>query len=387
MNTISFHQMAAITVILATHAVAAAATSRYQVVDLGKVNTFDIRSIASGINAQGQITGTGVGQAFFADGNTLAPITPGLGLSINDSGQIAGFNWDLPQNGVLRAQAFRWAGGSVQRIGVADSFGLGINNRGLVSGALKSVADDGFRAFIWDGGTPQLLGTLGGANSYGTGINDNGWVTGAADDDNGNMRAFVWNGSEMQDLGTLGGENFPSSYGVAINRQGWVTGSSFHYDEDFNPVYRAFLWDGATLSDLGGLTGSTKSYGYAINDLGQVVGSSIDFQSAIGFGFGTASAYQNEFAFLYDSGNLWKLNELLDPVSADWNILLATGINDNGQIAASGCHPQLGCRALRLEPISAVPLPPGAVMLLSGLVMMGWRWRPGGFGQVINARR
>ncbi|MDD2760771.1 MAG: hypothetical protein PHH11_10820, partial [Methylomonas sp.] len=112
-------------------------------------------------------------------------------------------------------------------------------------------------------------------------------------------------------------------------------------------------------------------YGYGINSLGQVVGSSIDYGGMMGFGYGKPNP--KDFAFLYANGELWKLNELIDPTSTGWNILLATGINDNGQIAASGCHPQLGCRALRLDPLSAVPLPPSALMMLGGLGFIGLR--------------
>lgn len=358
--------MIAVSVALSANAVDLSAAPGYRVVDLGLINPFTTPSLATSINDHGQVGGTAVSQAFIADGMSIASVATGLGVAINNSGQMAGFAYDYPQNNSMRAQAFRRAGNTVQKIGIPNSFGLGINNLGQVSGALESPGDGGYRAFIWDGGTPQLLGTLGGSSSYGSGINDSGWLTGASNTGvNGAIHAFVWNGNTLQDIGTLGGDHFPDSYGTAINEQGWVTGWSFHYDADWNVVNRAFLWDGSMLHDLGSLTGSSESYGYGINNYGQVVGSSIDYGGMFGFGYGTPNP--QDFAFLYDNGTVWKLNDLIEPASADWNVLLATGINDNGQIAASGCHPQLGCRALRLDPLSAVPLPPSALMMLSGL--------------------
>ncbi|MDD2760832.1 MAG: DUF3466 family protein, partial [Methylomonas sp.] len=345
----TFNHISAVAAFLLANAADLAAAPSYRVVDLGLINPFATPSASAGINASGQVAGIGGGQAFIGDGHSIAAITIGLGLTINDSNQVAGFAYDFPRNDSMQAQAFRWNGSAIQKLGIPNSFGLGINNLGQVSGALDSTGNTDYRAFIWDGTTPpQVLGTLGGSSSYGSGINDSGWSTGASDTgDNGAIHAFVWNGNTMRDIGTLGGEHLPSSYGVAINEQGWVTGWSFHYDADWNIVNRAFLWDG-TMHDLGSLSGASETYGYGINSLGQVVGSSIDYGGMMGFGYGKPNP--KDFAFLYANGELWKLNELIDPTSTGWSILLATGINDNGQIAASGCHPQLGCRALRLDP-------------------------------------
>lgn len=368
MKHLNYRQITLVTIILAVNAADIAAAPSFKVVDLGLINRFTIPSLSTGINVSGQVAGTAVGQAFIADGQNISSVTSGLGLAINDSGQLAGFSYDFPQNNAMKPQAFRWNGSATQKIGIPNSFGISINNSGQVSGTLDSTGTKDYRAFVWDGSTPpQLLGTLGGSSSYGTGINDSGWITGASNTgNNGAIHAFVWNGSTMQDIGTLGGEHFPDSYGTAINGQGWVTGWSFHYDADWNVVNRAFLWDGYVMHDLGSLTGYSESYGYGINNLGQVVGSSIDYGGMFGFGYGNPNP--QDFAFLYSAGNLWKLNNVLDTASQDWNILLATGINDNGQIAASGCHPQLGCRAVRLDPLSSVPLPAASWLMLTGII-------------------
>ena len=56
----------------------------------------------------------------------------------------------------------------------------------------------------------------------------------------------------MQDLGTLGGTD---SDGTAINDAGQVTGTSTLTGDFTTQTQHAFLWDGATMRDLGTLGG------------------------------------------------------------------------------------------------------------------------------------
>jgi probable HAF family extracellular repeat protein len=72
----------------------------------------------------------------------------------------------------------------------------------------------------------------------------------------------------MQDIGTLGGTN---SYGYGINNSGQVTG----YSLTPSGAFHAFVYSAATgMQDIGTL-GGTNSYGYGINDSGQVTGYSL----------------------------------------------------------------------------------------------------------------
>src|SRR5689334_3997041 len=98
----------------------------------------------------------------------------------------------------------------------------------LISGIALSLAPlvgaQTYHAFIWDGVNGMRdLGTLGGTNSYAIGINAGGTVTGYSDiRGNRGTHAFVWTAtSGMVDIGaTLPGRG--PSEGLAINTAGNV---------------------------------------------------------------------------------------------------------------------------------------------------------------------
>lgn len=74
------------------------------------------------------------------------------------------------------------------------------------------------------------------------------------------------------DLGTLGGA---SSFALDVNNLGWVTGNAQLAASQPAPRLNGFLYTGGGLTNLGVLPGSNNfSRGYAINDLGVVVGES-----------------------------------------------------------------------------------------------------------------
>jgi probable HAF family extracellular repeat protein len=105
----------------------------------------------------------------------------------------------------------------------------------------------------------------------------------------------------------------------AINTAGVVVGYS--RSGNYDDVYHALEWSGTTPIDIGSLGGS-RNIPDDINDAGEVVGSS------------ELSGTTTEHGFLYASGTMYDLNNLLVPGSGV-TIAGATAINDEGQIVAS----------------------------------------------------
>ena len=298
------------------------------------------------INASGQVTGWirlggGVQHPFFYDGATVAD----LGFT----GKGFGIN---AAGHVVGNPAFLWNGTTKTDL-VGGDGGYGINASGQVAG------ESGGRPVMWTGTTQISLGTLPGAVSFpdGTaqGINDLGQVTGIARNINTNFRAFLYTaGTGMTDLGTLGGTD---SFGFAINNSGQVTGWSNPFGS--GTVAHAFLYTAGTgMIDLGTLGGSS-SKGFGINAAGDVIG-----MRAL-----TGNASE---AFIYTEGTMYDLLSLLVPGSGVSGLSinpLGNSINDSGQIVATGTIGN-SSHALLLTP---TPEPASAVLLLGGAALLGLR--------------
>src|SRR5215472_8739725 len=209
---------------------------------------------------------------------------------ISDSGWAAGFSeigvLDPLIPNFLELRAVAWQNGKAIEIGTFggnDSMAQAVNDRGQVVGfALNSTPDSiaplpwptEMRAFLWDDGVMQSLGTLGGPDSWAFFVNDSGQVAGisypdfssiSGCDTPGKNHVFLWEKGHMQDMGTLGGS---CSWPEGLSKQGWIVGWS---NVPGNTTQHPFLWDGTTLLDLGTLGGSC---GYAtwINDNSEVIG-------------------------------------------------------------------------------------------------------------------
>lgn len=260
-------------------------------------------------------------------------------------------------------------------LGGSATFALAINNNGQATGYSNLAGDQAYHAFLYNPGKMTDLGTLGGANSRGVAINNKGHVVGSSDvqgsldhgvlykdgmaidlgvdkipsgiNDNGQMtgpgalsplpnlvgqginnqgqvtgvtrgtppsQAFLYTNGVTRELGTLGF----TSQGVGINDKGQVVGSSFASFPA--PEYPVLFSDG-TVNSLGSL-GGTRGFARAINNCGEVTGYSFTLENS------------TEHAFLYSFGQLFDLNDLIDP-SLGITFEDGTGINDASQIVAN----------------------------------------------------
>jgi probable HAF family extracellular repeat protein len=259
-------------------------------IDLGALGGSGWTELGSGGNAgigavavsdTGQVVGTSNNQAFSwtqADGMIALGELPGDDQSnanaVNNSGQVVGYSaGPLPGGSCCEQHAFSWteAGGMVDlgTLGGTISDAYAVNNNGQVVGYSTLPGDTVTDAFSWtEAGGMIDLGNLGGDNTTAEAVNDNGEVVGASTDSSGDNQAFAWTPSGgMIDLGTLGGS---FSVALGVNNNGQVVGySSLPGDT----VVQPFLWSSGVMTDLGSPSSSfTETFGYAINDNGEVVG-------------------------------------------------------------------------------------------------------------------
>ncbi len=428
-------------------------THRYRFIDLGTVGgpsaTFgtagDRISEIQTLNQRGEVTGLATTPApdpypdFCWDGDCLLAhafqwqngVMTDLGALVDgvnsdqrwiaDNGLISGDseNGELdPLNpGFPEIRAVLWKHGQIIDLGTLDggyeSIARSVNSKGQVVGAsLNTIPDPNSitgsfygvlyqqtRAFIWQDGVMQDLGTLGtGTNAIAVLINEHGQVAGdsytSTDPStfcfyNDNVfplttGAFLWEKGRMTDLGSLGGTCTLAS---ALNNRGQVAGwSNLAGDQ----AYHAFRWDRTSqphLRDLGTLGGS-RSIASAMNEAGHVVGSaqlpgSQEFHATLWrrnltIDLGTVGTDQCSEAFSINSSDqvvgishsqcgaddanafLWERGQNIDlnafvPPGSDLHLRAGATINDRGVIAVVGAFPNGDHRAVLLVPCDDEP--------------------------------
>jgi probable HAF family extracellular repeat protein len=230
----------------------------------------------------------------------LPAALPGLNGSIpiwiNDRGDIVGASENGNIDPALAFPEFRavlWEDGHIIDLGTFGgtvSIAFAVNSLVQVAGFALNAVPDPFpllgppflaaapvtqsRAFLWEKGEMQDLGTLGGPDAAAFWVNESGQVAGCSLTNSTpnpitltpTAHPFLWTKDDgMIDLGTLGGTDGCAS---DLNNRAQVVGfSNLEGDQAGHP----FLWDDGVLTDLGTFGGS---FGFpeGINEAGEIVG-------------------------------------------------------------------------------------------------------------------
>jgi probable HAF family extracellular repeat protein len=276
-----------------------------------------------------------------------------VACDINNSGQIVGF----VGNGTSDSSKsiVMWENDKVTDFGISGMIGglPSINDSGTITGDFTRLSEDDIGSFVYDQGTLTVNRT----NTFIYGINNLGHYVGIYYPPDKEFHAFVKKGIEFCDLGKLNSASYSDSWAKDINDSDQIVGT---FDDCDTDIYHAFLWENGEMKDLGTL-GGNYAQAFAINNSGQIVGSSTNSNNCC-HGFlwqdGNMVALEGETAWdindagqilcgdkdglkdgdsslLYDNGNYYALDDLVLDIG-EWTILAGYSINDLGQIVGSG---------------------------------------------------
>jgi len=294
---------------------------------------------------------------YWKDGHIVSLGTLGgnesLALAINDEGQIAGaaanatpdsFPSPLGAPGYgTQQRAFLWQGGLMQDLGTLggpDAVALLMNEQSQVAGmSYTSSAPNPSGVptvdpFLWEKGKMIDVGSFGGTLGSPGWLNNRGEVVGFSNlAGDATQHPFLWTEAEgIEDLGTLGG-----TFGFAtwVNEAGEVVGAATNQGDQ---ALLAFRWRKGVITNLGTVDGDPCSIAFNINSRGQVVGSSTNCQSDSGH------------AFLWEPGGpMIDLNAFVPP-GASLTLTQGDYISDDGEILVTGMLPNGDLRTVLLIP-------------------------------------
>jgi probable HAF family extracellular repeat protein len=267
-----------------------------------------------------------------------------LGSAVNDRGQVVGiFNNTIPDPFSMigdgyQARAFLWQNGEMQDLGTLggpDAVAVAVDEEGQIAGlSYTNSTPNAVTGYptqdpvLWTDGKIMDLGTLGGTAGYPTGFNDRGEVIGQSNVAGDlNFHPFLWTkAGGIQDLDTFGGNNGTTNW---INNRGEIAGKA-DLPGTLPQTHDGFLWRNGAKIDLGTLPGDSCSNAYFVNSRGQVVGTSEDqeycfFPDPVG-----------QRAFLWEEGGPMIDRNTLIPPDSGLQLTYAVAINDSGEIAGFG---------------------------------------------------
>jgi hypothetical protein len=273
--------------------------------------------------------------------------------------------------------------------GVADDLGRG--NATAINGADQIIVN----GEIWEHGTITNIG------GFALAINDSGQAIGETTDAPGRESSFTWtleggarpitssilpvainsvgdlagqgpndhamiftNTGENIDLGTLPGDT--SSEAVSINVQGHAVGRSDSGVAMIDPFLgtpyfptHAFFWDGQKMQDLGALQAGFLPIPISGSDVPNATATGVnDADMVVGYdsydvgldGSEPASVLDATVPFVWSvATGLIDLNTLVDPGSG-WQLRIATGIDQDGEIVGIGVAPDGAYHGFMLVP-------------------------------------
>lgn len=303
----------------------------YSVINLGTLGGTESNGFG-GVNNRGWVTGDA---NLVGDQNEHAFLwRDGV---ITDLGTLGGHNSSVP----LPVKDDRGFVVGVAQIAVPDPLGEFWGTTFVCTPSMSCQGSQNLvRGFVWKNGVMTALPTLGGNNSGALGVNNRGQIVGGAETANQDpncvppqvldIKAVVWgpNPGQMEVLPVFPGDS--AAVALAINDTGQVVGSSGPCQGPPSGLAfrHAVLWQNDTVTDLGSLGGVMLNAANAINNRGQVVGQS-DLPGE------TAT-----HAFLWQKGVMTDLGTLPGDSNG-----IAFDINDKGQVVGISCDVNFNCRA------------------------------------------
>jgi probable HAF family extracellular repeat protein len=324
---------------------------------------------AGKVSASGQATTVVARRYLLSDLGTLGG-AQSFAYALNDAGQVTGYSWvagggsghSFLYGGGRMTDLFPLNSGEVVTVGPTD-----INNSAQI--ASGQVVDGLYLPALFDGktGTTTVLGSLGKATPAGfsgvaTGINEAGQAVGYSYVDGTIRHAFVYKNGVMTDIDVFGGYSEAS----AINNAGLIVG---FFSDQADGAAHAFVYAKGGMTDIGRLSGTdpaaSESYARDVNNHGQVVG---EFLTADKKAF---------HAFMYRHGVFTDLGAANSPETS------AFAINDRGQVVGTTYVPYTDtCFDVRLnKEVPCIKHKPhgflyqnGRLTDLNGLFQQGTGW-------------